>query len=643
MHGQASREPKEQADAVGDAAATGEEPEREPEIVSSPIDHYLQSLWERYADDRSGAVADYIPELAKVDPDRFGICIATTQGRVYEVGDSRELFTIQSISKPFTYGMALEDRGRDAVLQKIGVEPSGDAFNSISLERDTGRPLNPMINAGAIASSSLVAGHSPEDRLHRVLGMYSVYAGRELTLDDQVYESERSTGHRNRAIGHMLRNFGILEGDPEPHLDLYFQQCSISVNCRDLSLMAATLANGGVNPVTAERALRTDLVDSLLSVMSTCGMYDFAGEWVYSVGMPAKSGVGGGIVAVLPGQLGIGIFSPRLDPRGNSVRGVKVCMDLSRDFSLHFLRIPRAARAALHAQYCVADVSSKRLRTEPQRAVLDEVGRRARVYELQGDLAFSSIEPVIDRLVTASPGLDYAIVDLRRVSAIEPSAATTLVDLVRNFAVAGKVVGFANVQGHSEFLRLLEARLNTAELQEGMATFSDLDPAIEWCENELLTASEVVANPNEPLALADHSLCAGLTFEETHILGELVERKTYGAGQFILHKGETADAIFLLVAGAVSVVVDLPSGQLKRLSTISPGMAFGELAAIERGTRSADVRADTAVTCYLLSSDAFDELGDSKPAIKLKLMHNLMRNLGQMVARLNQEIAILSA
>jgi glutaminase len=610
--------------------------------VPSPIDGYLETLWNRYRNERSGAVADYIPELAKVNPDLFGICVATTQGRVYEVGDSQQEFTIQSISKPFTYGLALEDQGRVAVLAKIGVEPTGDAFNSISLERNTGRPLNPMINAGAIAASSLVAGHSPEDRLHRVLGVYSVYAGRQLSLDQDVYESERDTGHRNRAIGHMLRNFGILEGDPEPHLDLYFQQCSISVTCRDLSVMAATLANGGVNPVTSERALAADLVDSLLSVMSTCGMYDFAGEWVYSVGMPAKSGVGGGIIAVLPGQLGIGVFSPRLDPRGNSVRGVNVCKDLSHDFSLHFLRVPRAARAALHAEYRVSDVSSKRLRTEVERKDLDELGRRARVYELQGDLTFTSVEPVVDRLVDASPKIDFAIIDLRRVSAIEASAAGTLVELFLSYNESGKFVIFANVQGHSEFLRLLESKMTTPDLQSRLLTFTDLDPAIEWCENELLKVCAPVEDSVEPLTLAQHGLCRGLTAEEASYLEALVERKSWGGGQFIVHKGEAADEIFLLVQGAVSVVVDLPSGQLKRLSTISPGMAFGELAALQRGERSADVRADTAVVCYVLSSDTFDRLSETHPSIKLKLMHNLMHNLGLMVSRLNQEIAALS-
>jgi glutaminase len=289
--------------------------------IASPIQQLLDRLHHRYAGLADGHVATYIPELANADPAWFGICLATTDGRVYEVGDTRQRFTIQSISKPFVYGVALEDRGEEAVLERIGVEPSGDAFNSISLAPGTGRPLNPMINAGAIASTSLVAGSSPADRLSRLLGVLSLFAGRALDVDTAVYESERATGHRNRAIGHMLRNFDILTDDPEPALDLYFRQCAVDVTCHDLSIMAATLANGGLNPVTGERAIRPELVGPVLSVMTTCGMYDFAGEWMYRIGMPAKSGVAGGVLAVLPGQLGIGVFSPPLDDRGNSARG----------------------------------------------------------------------------------------------------------------------------------------------------------------------------------------------------------------------------------------------------------------------------------------------------------------------------------
>ena len=192
--------------------------------IGSPIQAYLERVYARHHGLRRGEVATYIPELGKADPDWFGVSLATTDGRVYEVGDSRQTFTIQSISKPITYGIALEDHGHETVLAKVGVEPTGDAFNSISLHPETGCPLNPMINAGAITTTSLVAGTSAEDRLQRLIGVFSLYAGRALTIDDDVYRSEKETGHRNRAIGHMLRNFDVLTEHPDPALDLYFRQ-----------------------------------------------------------------------------------------------------------------------------------------------------------------------------------------------------------------------------------------------------------------------------------------------------------------------------------------------------------------------------------------------------------------------------------
>ena len=427
--------------------------------ISLPIARSLARLHARFRDLRDGRVADYIPELSKADPDWFGISIATTDGRVYTVGDTEQPFTIQSISKPLVYGLALEDQGRDAVLAKIGVEPTGDAFNSISLEPGTGRPLNPMINAGAIAAASLVAGRSTEDRFHRILSTFSLYAGRPLEVDRAVYESERDTGHRNRAIGHMLRNFGILTEHPDGPLDVYFRQCSISVDCRALGVMAATLANRGVNPITGERALRAETVADVLSVMTTCGMYDYAGSWVYWVGLPAKSGVGGGILAVLPGQFGIAVFSPPLDERGNSVRGVAICKELSREFDLHFLRTARAARSSVRSLYDLGAVRSKRVRTEAERRVLAERGRRSRVYELHGDLVFSGVEAAVAKVIESSAELDYAILDLTRASAIDDAAAQMLLDLVTVLGENDRVLLLVLGPDQSRLLRLLEENL----------------------------------------------------------------------------------------------------------------------------------------------------------------------------------------
>jgi glutaminase len=302
---------------------------------TSPFQSFLNDLHLQYQPLQEGEVAKYIPELAKVNPDLFSICIVTVDGQVYEVGDYSQLFTIQSISKVFVHGLALEDHGRDYVLTKVGVEPTGDSFNAIVLDEKSKRPYNPMVNAGAIATTSLIKGSGPTERLNRMLEMFQRYIGRDVYVDISVFMSERTTGHRNRAMAYLMLNFGMINAPVDEALDLYFQQCSLMVNCRDLAVMAATLANKGVNPHTGERAIDSRYIKDMLSVMYTCGMYNFAGEWAYKVGFPAKSGVSGGIIAVIPNQMGIAVFSPLLDIRGNSVRGVKVCEELSQKFGLH--------------------------------------------------------------------------------------------------------------------------------------------------------------------------------------------------------------------------------------------------------------------------------------------------------------------
>jgi glutaminase len=303
--------------------------------AAAPIREVLREIHARHCHNDEGKVADYIPELAKADRRWFGISIVTTDGQVFEVGDHKQNFTVQSISKPFVYGLALEDHGLEHVLSKVGVEPTGEAFNAIVLDEQSNRPFNPMVNAGAIATADLIKGKDYPERVSRLLALFSRYCGREVHIDNTVFMSERMTGHRNRAIGHLMLNFGMVGERMEESLELYFQQCSLLVNCHDLAVMGATLANGGVNPITGQRAIQQSHVKYLLSAMLSCGMYDYAGEWAFRVGIPSKSGVGGGIVGVVPGQFGIGVFSPPLDAKGNSVRGVKTCRELSDRFGLH--------------------------------------------------------------------------------------------------------------------------------------------------------------------------------------------------------------------------------------------------------------------------------------------------------------------
>jgi glutaminase len=313
--------------------------------VIDRINQRLDELYRRHLSLHDDEVVGYYesgagyhkPEVLDEEQERFSICLATTNGQVFVAGDHDRPFALQSISKMFVYGLALETCGRERVLARVGVEPSGDAFNSIIFDERHNRPFNPMVNAGALATTDLVGdGDSAEPALGLILDTLRSYAGNEgLVVDEEVFEAEMRTADRNRATAYLMRSEGMLEGDVEATLALYLRQCSVCVTCRELAIMAATLANGGINPATGERALGSRHVRDVLSVMHTCGMYDFAGEWAYRVGIPAKSGVSGGVLAVVPGKLGIGVFSPGLDAYGNSVRGTAVCEEISERLGLH--------------------------------------------------------------------------------------------------------------------------------------------------------------------------------------------------------------------------------------------------------------------------------------------------------------------
>jgi glutaminase len=599
-------------------------------VTISPIDTYLVRLHEVWQDDASGAVADYIPPLALADPSSFGIALTTTEGHSYEVGDARTPFTIQSISKPFTYGLALHDHGFEAVDAKIGVEPSGEAFNSISLAPDSGRPLNPMINAGAITSASLVAGDSGAERERRVVDFYGRFAGRALEVDSEVYESERATGHRNRAIGHMLRAFGVLERDPEEALDLYFRQCSVGVDCRDLSLMAATLANGGVNPRSGERVLGRDYVDRVLSVMTTCGMYDSAGEWVVDVGMPAKSGVGGGVLAVLPGQLGIAVFSPPLDRHGNSVRGVEVCRQISTDLNLNLLHVARSSRSAVRRTYTVADVPSRRRRPEVQTATLAEVGTRCVIQILHGDLVFAAMESVVRGIVERAAAIDIEVLDLTEVTELDLGAGRLLVGLAETMAGEGRTLAIVTPAPES--------------LLDGLATehlevFPDLDRATEWCENRLLDTHG--PHPSPPrVGLAEHRLTRGFDASQLAALDQVLLARPFAAGERIFGVGDPADAGFLLLEGEVTLELEL-EGSRRRFATLTPGLSFGEFAFADASVRPVNARAESDGECLALTLEAFEALGECEPALQAALLRNLLAGYYEIIGRTTREVGSL--
>lgn len=311
-------------------APTVPNPTKDPQTLE-----ILNGVYQHLSANTDGAVADYIPELAKADPEKFGLSIATTDGIVYSAGEAAFEFTMQSISKAFAYCLALEIYGREKVLARVGVEPSGDALNSIVFDQHTNRPFNPMVNAGAMTIAGMLYEALGDKALQFTLDRFSDAAGRELTVCDDVYRSEAETGHRNWAIAHLLCNVGAISDKIEPIAQLYFQQCSILVTANDLAVMGATLANIGQNPVTGRQVFSVPAVRDTLSVMLSCGMYDYSGNWTFDVGFPAKSGVSGGITGVVNRQMGIAAYSPRVDGKGNSVRGTAALQQLSDELGLH--------------------------------------------------------------------------------------------------------------------------------------------------------------------------------------------------------------------------------------------------------------------------------------------------------------------
>jgi glutaminase len=305
-----------------------------------PTDDVVRGLlveaYDRYRDVSDGSVADYIPALARVPPDLFGACIVSADGRMADVGDTGHRFSIQSVSKPFVFALVCDAIGPEAARRKLGVNSTGLPFNSVmAIELNTDRTMNPMVNAGAIATTSLVPGSTVADKWRYLHDGLSRFAGRHLELDAEVYESETATNLRNQGIAHLLDSYERLYSDPDEATDVYTRQCSLAVCAEDLAVMGATLADGGVNPRTGERVVHAVVCTRVLAVMATAGLYERSGEWLYDIGLPGKSGVSGGIVTVSPGKGGLGTFSPRLDAAGNSVRGKLLTTQLSERLGLN--------------------------------------------------------------------------------------------------------------------------------------------------------------------------------------------------------------------------------------------------------------------------------------------------------------------
>ncbi len=312
------------------------------------VEELVREAHARYTEVAEGVVADYIPVLAEVDPELFGLAVIEVDGGLHDAGDALHPFSIQSISKMFVYALAIQEHGHEKVRDIVGVNNTGLAFNSVmALELNGGHPMNPMVNAGAIATTALMPGATSVEQWERVREGLSAFAGRALSLDGVVYASEAETNDRNRALGRLLRSYGRLDGDPDEVVDVYTRQCALNVTAHDLAVMGATLADGGVNPVTGERVVSADVCRDTLAVVAATGLYERSGEWLFEIGLPAKSGVAGGIVAVSPGKGAVAGFSPRLDSAGNSVRSQLAIAHLSRALGLNlFASAPAAAHRA---------------------------------------------------------------------------------------------------------------------------------------------------------------------------------------------------------------------------------------------------------------------------------------------------------
>ena len=603
-----------------------------PQPALSPLHRFLIQCHAEFESDRSGAVANYIPELKKADPAHFGVSLATIDGHVYEVGDAAVPFTIQSISKAFVFALALEMLGPDKVEAVIGVEPSGDAFNSIRLRPDN-RPYNPMVNSGAIACSALIHKARGGEAFDCILDALGRFAGRTLGVDEAVFQSERETGDRNRAIAYLLRNYSVVEGDVGAVLDVYFRQCSVLVTARDLAIMAATLANNGFNPVTGEQVMKSYAVARTLSIMTSSGMYDYAGEWVYRVGMPAKSGVGGGIVAALPAQLGLGTFSPPLDAHGNSVRGLKVCEALSTHFGLHMLNRSGDVRTSIIADYDVGGITSRRSRLPRDQQILEEHRADVRIIELVGAHSFATIDYVSRRLVEQPAPL--LVIDFRRVASITTAGSLLLADVLAGLTAGGSAVILTGIESGSPVWTMVHPLIGDIA---GVRLFSLLDQGIEWAEDQVIYREGGYPPGKDSSHLKEQALLAGLSDEELESLAALGTARSYRAGQRIVAAEEPASSLFFLQSGMVSV--KLPSGV--RLATLDQGMEFGEMSLLDE-RRTADVWADSDVSCLELPIQEFDRFRREHPHIGERIARNLAVILAKRLIFANAKIDVLTA
>jgi glutaminase len=559
-------------------------------------------------------------------------------GFVYAAGAATSPFTIQELSKPFVYALALAERGFDEVASRVGLRPTEkDPFTAITLEPGTGRPRNPMVDAGALLTASLVGGTDEQSSFEQIRAGLSAFAGRDLGVDEKAFQSAQEAGDRDRAIAYLMRSTGVLDGDIDEICSVYLRQRAVLVTCSDLAVMAGTLARGGVNPLTGEQVLTEDHARQVLAVMGTCGMYDDAGPWMLRVGFPAKSGATGGICAVLPGQLGIGTFSPRLDSDGNSARGVLACGELSRRFGLNMLSSAHFPAHPVHTTYRAGMVTSKRIRPPRDRELLRTLGSTIVIHELQGDLGFVTTERVVRTIREHLAGVRWIVLDMRRVAAIDKPAIALLRVLMAELAERQLTTLFADPHGIPELAMLEHGEGSVDRLR-------DCETALARAEDALLLeeGTPPIALPTDRVPFGSLDLLAELTREDVAALRTATETRTYKPGDVVFAEGDPADGMYLVTRGMVNVEVNASrSGRRFRLNTVQAGNAFGELALVDGGARTSRVVAAEATECEMLSIAAFERLRHQHPRIADALYPAIARSLAARLRHSTREIQML--
>ncbi|WBL19049.1 glutaminase A [Citricoccus sp. NR2] len=631
--------------------------------MESPLQEYLDELIDRLRPIDDGEVNQATLSAAEPHRDHVGITLTTINGNQYSAGDCQVPFAIQSISKAFTYGLAVDDLGAERVVEKVDVEPSGDPFNEISLQPD-GRPDNPMINAGAIATVGLIKGRGGRDRMGRLLNTYNEAAAGsastgELKVSDQIYKAEDRTGHRNRALAWLLRSFDIIESDPEPVVQDYFRACSVMLTVEQLSMMAATLANRGVNPATGHRVFSPSTTSRLLAVMSTCGMYDDAGNWAIEVGLPAKSGVGGGLLVVIPGQVGIAVYSPPLDEHGTSVRGSAAVKQLTADLGLHYGDAPPVGRSTLRASYALSESTSGVPRPHRMSEALERLGKHGHVIEISGDLGFAETEILAHTVAEIDPDITTVLLDLRAVDEFGRSAIHLLVRLVRQFLAENRDLALIDQDDRLTGLMveaaeragdpLPDPREESAEstrgaqlVRSGKVTgefrlFHTRPRALEWAELRVLQRFEPKLLPNRRQRPDQSQLFAFLGDDDVQLLTAFMDRRSFKAGQVIRRAGQPFAGIYFIESGQVELTSQGSGGRRYRPVFLSPGMTFGEIALGRTGRQLTTVRAVDAVVCRVLTAQIIASLEETAPQLAIKLWTAISREAYTLLEQSSRE------